>query len=387
MDMEPNKLINKSIRYYNSQRYSDVIKLLEKEIFFYKNHYFYHYILGISYLRIGNLGNAQTYLKKAYTLNPTEPDVKQSIAILLVAQGKEDKAIQIWLKMIEENQAIKRSELSLETIRKNPIQGTLFLNKNKLYAKLFPEIKVKTRYKLSKLIKSFTISSLAFLIIAIIFLFKYYKETIKITLNGSTSKENKFINNIAAYIDDIKINDKEKIKNHEGQFVFILTETEIKNSFQKIKTYLKKGKDNFARIEINKILNSNASESIKLKAKNLASFISRPDFITFNDYLSLKEIQNNPSIYANVYIKWSGIINNIEKKDNITYFDFYVGYNKNTLEGIITTKTTFDIDIDFKDSAEILGQIDYNYNTKELTLNAITIRKIEQKRINFMTNK
>ncbi|UPA10986.1 tetratricopeptide repeat protein [Borrelia parkeri] len=378
--MEPNKLINKSISYYNSHKYSDVVKLLEKEIFLYKNYYFYHYILGMSYLRMGNLGTAQTYLKKAYTLNPTEPDVKQSIAILLAAQGKEDKAIQIWLKMIEENQEIQRSEFSLETIRKNPIQGALFLNKNKIYAKLFPEIKVETGQNLSKLIRILlTIASLAFLLIAI-FLFIHSKETIKLTLSKSKVKEKKAINNIAAYIDDIKINDKEKIENHEGQFVFILTETEIKNSFQKIKTHLKQGKDNFARIEINKILNSNASESIKLKAKNLASFISRPNFITFDDYLVLKEIKKNPLIYSNVYVKWEGIANNIEKKDNITYFDFYVGYNKNVLEGIITTKTTFDIDINFKDYVEILGQIDYDYNTNILTLNAITIRKIEKQK-------
>ncbi|AHE62477.1 Tetratricopeptide repeat family protein [Borrelia parkeri SLO] len=380
MTMEPNKLINKSISYYNSHKYSDVVKLLEKEIFLYKNYYFYHYILGMSYLRMGNLGTAQTYLKKAYTLNPTEPDVKQSIAILLAAQGKEDKAIQIWLKMIEENQEIQRSEFSLETIRKNPIQGALFLNKNKIYAKLFPEIKVETGQNLSKLIRILlTIASLAFLLIAI-FLFIHSKETIKLTLSKSKVKEKKAINNIAAYIDDIKINDKEKIENHEGQFVFILTETEIKNSFQKIKTHLKQGKDNFARIEINKILNSNASESIKLKAKNLASFISRPNFITFDDYLVLKEIKKNPLIYSNVYVKWEGIANNIEKKDNITYFDFYVGYNKNVLEGIITTKTTFDIDINFKDYVEILGQIDYDYNTNILTLNAITIRKIEKQK-------
>lgn len=380
MAMEPNKLINKSINYYNSHKYSDVVKLLEKEIFIYKNYYFYHYILGMSYLRMGNLGTAQTYLKKAYTLNPTEPDVKQSIAILLAAQGKEDKAIQIWLKMIEENQEIQQSEFSLETIRKNPIQGALFLNKNKIYTKLFPEIKVATGQNLSKLTRTLlTIASLAFLLTAI-FLLIHSKGTIKLTLNNSKVKEKKAINNIAAYIDDIKINDKEKIENHEGQFVFILTETEIRNSFQKIKTHLKQVKDNFARIEINKILNSNASESIKLKAKNLASFISRPNFITFDDYLVLKEIKKNPLIYSNVYVKWEGIANNIEKKDNITYFDFYVGYNKNALEGIITTKTTFDIDINFKDYVEILGQIDYDYNTNILTLNAITIRKIEKQK-------
>ncbi|AHH10291.1 Tetratricopeptide repeat family protein [Borrelia coriaceae ATCC 43381] len=380
MQMEVNKLINKSISYYNSQKYSDAIKLLEKEIFFYKNYYFYHYILGMSYLRMGNLGNAQTYLKKAYTLNPTEPDVKQSIAILLAAQGKEDKAIQIWLKMIEENQEIERSELSLETIRKNPIQGALFLNRNKIYARLFPKLKVKTGQNLSKLIRILIIiAGLAFLLIAI-FLIIHSNETIKLPLSVPNINTKKNINNIAAYIDDIKINDKEKIENQEGQFVFILTETEIKNSFQKIKTHLKKGKDNFARIEINKILNSNASESIKLKAKNLASFISRPDFITFNDFLILKEIKKNPLIYSNVYVKWEGIANNIEKKENITYFDFYVGYNKNVLEGIIPTKTTFDIDINFKDCVEILGQIEYDYNTNTLTLNAITIRKIEKQK-------
>ncbi|UER67339.1 tetratricopeptide repeat protein [Borrelia sp. BU AG58] len=372
--MKPNKIIGKSIYYYNSQKYSEVVKLLESEIFLYKNYYFYHYILGMAYLRLGNLSNAQTYLKKAYTLNPTEPDVKQSIAILLVAQGKEDKAIRIWLKMIEENQDKKRSELSLETIRKNPIQGTLFLNKRNTYDKLFPEIKAKKRENLFKSEILLTAAGVVSLLLAI-FLLINYKETITLQF-GSKSKNKKVVNNIAAYIDDIKINNKEKIENDEGQFVFILTETEIKNSFQKIKNHLKENKDNFARIEINKILNSNASESIKLKAKNLASFISRPDFIRFDDYLDLKKIKQTPLIYSNVYVKWEGIVNNIERKDGIIYFDFYVGYNKNALEGIITAKTTFEIDIDFKDSVEILGQIDYTKN--KLTLNAITIRTIEK---------
>ncbi|AHH06205.1 Tetratricopeptide repeat family protein [Borrelia crocidurae DOU] len=65
METAPKKLINKSINYYNSHKYADVIKLIEKEIFFYKDYYIYHYILGMSYLRMGNLGNAQIYLKKS----------------------------------------------------------------------------------------------------------------------------------------------------------------------------------------------------------------------------------------------------------------------------------------------------------------------------------
>ncbi|MBB6031721.1 tetratricopeptide (TPR) repeat protein [Borreliella spielmanii] len=372
--MESNKIINKAISYYNSKKYSQSIKLLEKEIFFYKNCYLYHYVLGMSYLRIGNLGNAQTYLKKAYTLNPSEPNIKQAIAILLVSQGKEEKAIQIWLKMIEENQEVEKSELSLEIIRKNPVKGSIFLKNSNLYEKLFPIIKTIPDKNLTKLIIIIAIGGIILIsILAIYFIF--YKQKTTISTNWQ-AEINKNLNNIATYIDDIKINNKEKIKNDEGQFILILTSDEIKNSFEKIKDYLKTGKDNFARVEINKILNSNASESIKLKAKNLASFISRPDFIEFNEYLNLKDIKKDPAIYSNVYVKWEGIVNNIEKKDNIIQFDFYVGYNKNVLSGIIPTKTTFDIDIGFKDSVEILGQIEYKKN--KLTLNAITIRKIDK---------
>ncbi|AJA90627.1 hypothetical protein OY14_00655 [Borreliella chilensis] len=374
--MEPNKIINKSIYYYNSKKYSQAIKLLEKEIFFYKNYYLYHYVLGMSYLRIGNLGNAQTYLKKAYTLNPSESNIKQAIAILLASQGKEEKAVQIWLKMIEENQEVDRSELSLEIIRKNPIKGPVFLKNSRLYEKLFPIIKTIPDRNPTKLIIIIIIiiGGIVFIsMLAIYFVFYEQKNTRFANLK---TEINKNLNNISAYIDDIKINNKEKIKNEEGQFILILTSEEIKNSFEKIKNYLKTGKDNFARVEINKILNSNASESIKLKAKNLASFISRPDFISFNEYLDLKDIKKDPSIYSNVYVKWEGIVNNIEKKDNIIHFDFYVGYNKNILSGIIPTKTTFDIDIDFKDTVEILGQIEYKKN--QLTLNAITIRKIDK---------
>ncbi len=208
--MEPNKIINKSIYYYNSKKYSQAIKLLEKEIFFYKNYYLYHYVLGMSYLRIGNLGNAQTYLKKAYTLNPSESNIKQAIAILLVSQGKEEKAIQIWLKMIEENQEVDRSELSLEIIRKNPIKGSAFFKNSNLYEKLFPTIKAIPDKNSTKLIIIIIIGGIVFIsMLAIYFIFYEQKTTTSANLKAEINKN---LNNIAAYIDDIKINNKEKIK-------------------------------------------------------------------------------------------------------------------------------------------------------------------------------
>ncbi len=125
----------------------------------------------MSYLRIGNLGNAQTYLKKAYTLNPSESNIKQAIAILLVSQGKEEKAIQIWLKMIEENQEVDRSELSLEIIRKT-LSKDLFFKNNNLYEKLFPIIKAIPDKNLTKLIITIAIGGIVSIpILAIYFIF------------------------------------------------------------------------------------------------------------------------------------------------------------------------------------------------------------------------
>lgn len=187
--MKPNKIINKAIYYYNSKKYSQAIKLLEKEIFFYKNYYLYHYVLGMSYLRIGNLGNAQTYLKKAYTLNPGESNIKQAIAILLVSQGKEEKAIQIWLKMIEENQEVDRSELSLEIIRKNPVEGSVFLKNNNLYEKLFPIIKAIPDKNLTKLIITIAIGGIVSIpILAIYFIFYEQKITTSINRKAEIKK-------------------------------------------------------------------------------------------------------------------------------------------------------------------------------------------------------
>ncbi len=111
--------------------------------------------------------------------------------------------------------------MSLEIIRKNPVKGYVFFKNSNLYEKLFPIIKTIPNKNLTKLIIIIAIGGIVFIsMLAIYFIFYEQKTTTSTNLKAEINKN---LNNIAAYIDDIKINNKEKIKNEEGQFILILT--------------------------------------------------------------------------------------------------------------------------------------------------------------------
>ena len=95
-------------------------------------------------------------------------------------------------------------------------------------------------------------------------------------------------------------------------------------------------RDNACQVEINRILNSNAVLSVKQKARLLMEFIEEPTFDTVKDVPSYKDVSDNPSLYLDCWVVWSGRISNVQQTENLFICDLLVGYETmQRVEGIV----------------------------------------------------
>ena len=153
---------------------------------------------------------------------------------------------------------------------------------------------------------------------------------------------------------------KETLVDEEPQgFIFNMSEDQILSALKTAQSFFDDYQDDRARVEINRILYSNASEGIKQRARILASYLKEPDFTAFTNLFEYTEVRENPYLYDGCYIRWKGRMSNLEMKDPGMKFDFLVGYETaQLLEGIVPVYTDFQVRLDSALPMEILGRIE-----------------------------
>ena len=123
--------------------------------------------------------------------------------------------------------------------------------------------------------------------------------------------------------------------------------------------YFQSHRDNAAQVEINRILNSNASVSIKQKARVLMSYLEDPTFDTLTDNPSYSAVQADPSLYLDTWVSWGGKITNAVLNENGTYScQLLVGYESGeVVEGIVNVRFASAPNIMPDQPVKILGKI------------------------------
>jgi hypothetical protein len=160
-----------------------------------------------------------------------------------------------------------------------------------------------------------------------------------------------------------------------SDFLYVLTENDVRSAFKKAKAFLLAYRDNMALVEINRILLSNAAVPVKERARMLKSFVVQPDFLTLKDPFPYATVAAQPPLYDGCSVVWRGKIANLKiRKDSIT-FDLLVGYDKEkVLEGIVPVTLGFAADLANGGGIELLGRIASKANTIALT--GISIHKL-----------
>jgi tetratricopeptide (TPR) repeat protein len=353
----PVRGLRKAKRLFVSGKFSKVIRLLEPEIFRYRESFTFYYLLGLSSLYNGERGGALSYLSRAHQLNDDDVNTLLGIAAIHLHKLNKEEAIKTWLRVLEIDSGNAVAQKGLNILRKIPEHEDLvaFTDSKKIYT-LYPKIQSR-RFINVLLISGFFL--LCFFISIILLKYVSFPER-----------------KLRPEIEQYTLPDgKPSLIQLTGDFLFTFTEEEVRTIFNRAKAFFNEYRDNRALVEINRLLNSNASPDVKAIALAMKDHVYEPDFSTIKDSFSLETVHGQPLLYDSCYVMWKGRVGGLSIGEEKISFDFWVG-DTNVFEGVVTVVLFFGARLENGQSVEVLGQID-TIDNKKIILNGKAIHRIK----------
>jgi tetratricopeptide (TPR) repeat protein len=360
-------ILHNALRFAKKGNYGDAITILEREILRYRDSFRFYYILALSCLRTGDFGRAYTYFKSAHDIKNRDVNVLLGIAALNMKRGENARAVDLYLKVLDIEPANKCAKNALSILRKYGGSEDLhdWLETKKIH-KLYPPF---PREKL----RPSQIITVAFGVLAAAALGTFIAGKLRIIDLVFFRQEERTGFAVSA----LSSSDKSKIVETGGAYHTILTEQDVLSAYENARTYFNEYKDNSARIEINRILLSNASEGIKNKAHVLLRYIDDVEvgFNTLTERFDYRDVEQESSLYNGCYVAWGGMAANVEQTDNETSFDLLIGYEtRRELRGIVRVICPFAFNIDRERPLDVLGRVAAQDNGT-FNLNAVSIHQ------------
>jgi hypothetical protein len=152
--------------------------------------------------------------------------------------------------------------------------------------------------------------------------------------------------------------DKETPVQTGGTFRYILTRNQVLEIYETARKLFIEYRDEAAKVSLNRLIESNASDPVKNKARLLISYMDVPGFDTLKDRFPYPEVNRDPLLYRDCYVIWRGMATNLNEGENSTTFDFLVGYDtRSTLEGIVQVAFDFSVPVNLERPLEVLGRV------------------------------
>ncbi|MDR0496794.1 MAG: tetratricopeptide repeat protein [Treponema sp.] len=345
MRLDP--ILTKAVRLAKNRKYDDAIKTLENEANRYYGSFIYYYILGVSYLHSNIYGVALTYLRHAYEQKMRDPSTLLGLAALYLNHGDTDKAVNLYLEIQSIDASNKLAKKALQIIRKNPSPEEIstWIDTGKLHV-LFPPLPkagVST-----KSVVLWCLAGLAGLCIVFGILFK----TGFISLPQGRGQRELPV--------EITLSPEERNNPVQtgGSYRYVLTRSQVLDEYNDALKFFAEYRDDAAKVRLNRILESNASEPIKNRARLIVSYAEVPGFDTLKDRFSYSDVTRDPFIYRDCHVIWRGMATNLVVQQHYTAFDFLVGYDTyRTMDGIVHVEYNFAIPVNTERPVEILARV------------------------------
>lgn len=339
-------VLDQAKKLFAKKKYSEVITLLQPHIFQYKESFDFHLYLGLSFLWTGEISLALDYFSGAEKIRATDPTLLSVQAVIFLRRGDTGNAINYYLQALQYDPVYKPAKEGLDFLRKHntPEELADFIQSGDIL-KLYPDPTADHKKNNILIFVFIGIFALTSVILFIPFAAK--------RIPGSTAKR-KDLSELA-----LESTDKRKAVDFQGSFSLDLTKDEVIDAYNKAQKYFQGYRDNKAQYEINRILQSNASSTIKYKARILMEYLEQPDFDSITDSFDYATVLKEPMLYVGCYVVWGGRPSNIITGTYNTLFDLMVGYeNKTKLEGIVPVTCHFVTEIDLEKPIEVLGKME-----------------------------
>jgi tetratricopeptide (TPR) repeat protein len=335
----------KAARFARSKNYDEAIKLLESEEHRYFGSFTYYYLLGLSYLYSQVFGMALNNFKRAREQKIRDPSVLLALAVLYLNHGDTDKALDFYLEVLDMDENNKIAKKALKVIRKYPGPENIssWIDSGKLPA-LFPPLP-KLPFRVSKL-------RAAVIILALL------AASVFGALKTGILHPGAVLSRDGPEEIELLMEEQDAPMQIDGSYRYVLTRKEVVDTYNEARKLFTSYHDERAKVNLNRLLESNCPEPVKNKARILLSYMDVPGFDTLKDRLSYGEVIEEPVLYRDCYVIWRGIAGNLNLEQNHTSFDFLVGYDtRRTVEGIVRVDYDFAIPVNPERPVEILGRI------------------------------
>ncbi|MCF0261055.1 MAG: hypothetical protein HUJ54_14440 [Erysipelotrichaceae bacterium] len=297
------------------RHFGTAIKMLEGRAEIYEDNAEYYIMLGTACLYVGDIGSASSCYQHARHINLTNTNLLLGQAAIYLRHGNTEKALHYYLEILENDPNNKTAKDAMEFIRLHGDYETIcrWTDTGKIQ-QFFPPLGPNPdKIFYGSLL---TAACLAGCIVSLFFL----------------SGKKKIYDGPRRDLNAIVLTQDEKSNAQEADlssqsYRYILSPKEITKSYEKALMYFQTNDDNRAQIEINRILNSNASLSIKQKANVVMTYLSIPSFDSLEFSPEYKDVKEDPYLYMDCYVIWSGVLTNVIISETALSANFLVGYN------------------------------------------------------------
>jgi hypothetical protein len=329
-------------RLFRARKYPDVIRLLEPDVFRYRENPEYFRLLGFSCLHAGDLGGAFSYVSRALQLKDDDVDCLLGLAAIHFRRAENESALKRWLEVLDIQPQNSVARRGLDLLRKAPAPDALqeMMDSGRIRL-IYPALRQRRRLPVAR-VAVIVLSALAVGCAA------------WLAVRMATPREP---NRPGVSSIDIPADLPAFIDSGTG-YAFMLSEKEVRATFKKARSYLLAYRDNLASVEINRILLSNASSPVKERARMLKGFIRQATFDTLRDGFPYATVARQAGLYDACSVDWKGKVANLSVGKEAITFDFLVGYDQERqLEGIVKVTLPFAAMIQNGDAVELLGQV------------------------------
>jgi len=363
--MKNDPLLNKAAFLALKRNYEGALKILKDEEDRYYGSFKYYYLYGVICLYSGSFVEAHESFNLARKIKMKDPSTMLGLAVLYLKRMNTVQAVDYYLDVKEMSPKNKIAKRALAVIRKYSAEEALSEWMTENLSKLFPPIPFPGIN--GKIILNFT------LILTLFFILTYGVLTSINVLPrpfgaGNQRPSADFVLSTSERSDPVQI---------DGFFRYILTRDEALNHYDRALSLFTSYRDEAAKIHINHILESNASEGIKNRARLLLTNMETPGFDNFKraDNATYSTVRTQPDLYRNVHVIWRGMATNVEVTEEYTRFHLLVGYDtRRTLEGIVTVTFFAPLAVNTERPLEVLGRIILN-QSMEISLEGIAIHQ------------
>lgn len=331
------------------RKFSLAISILESNAEIYEEDFDYYITLGTACLYVGDAGSAASYFGRAREIKLTDTNLLLGQAAIFLRRGDTERAIQYYLEILENDPSNSTAKEAMEFIRTHGEYTEIckYVDSGKI-CRFYPPLGVNP-----DVIRNIILATVAACII-IVTAARFIPKPRHSSIGPRANLEKLELTS------DEHRNPQEK--DLSGTVVqYILSDEQINKCYENAMQYFQDKRDNACLVEINRLLNSNASFSIKQKSNVLKSYLAEPTFDSLVDNYTYTQVANDPLLYLDAWVVWSGRVSNAEELANGAWrCDLLVGYeNMKTVEGIVPL--TFDPapvpSIDGERAVQVLAQI------------------------------